>query len=109
MADLITVYNIYTNITPSMGHRIQAALVEWCEPVFGEADTTPNHAQRLQFAQKCLGQANREKAVQMLLPLFATNADFQSQGDSFEDGAISWVVNHYLGAPGVLAGILAVL
>ena len=109
MADLITVYNIYTNITPSMGHRIQAALVEWCEPVFAEDAGTANHAARLEFAQACLVQANREKAVQMLLPLFATNTDFQTSGDAFTDGAIAWVVNHYLSEPGVLAGLLAAL
>lgn len=109
MADLITVYNIYTNITPSMGHRIQAALVEWCEPVFSEDAGTANHAARLQFAQACLVQEKREKAVQMLLPLFATNTDFQTSGDAFTDGAIAWVVNHYLTEPGVLAGLLATL
>ena len=109
MADLITVYNIYTNVTPSMRHRIEAALIEWCEPVFSEDAGTADHAQRLEFSQKCLGETARQKAVQMLLPLFATNADFQAQGDSFEDGAISWVVNHYLSEPGILAGLLAAL
>lgn len=109
MATLIEVYGIYTNITPSMGHRIQAALVEWCEPVFSEDAGTANHAARLQFAQACLVQEKREKAVQMLLPLFATNTDFQTSGDAFTDGAIAWVVNHYLTEPGVLAGLLATL
>lgn len=109
MADLITVYGIYTNITPSMGHRIQAALILWIEPVFAEPAGTANHADRLAFAQKCLDQSARERAVHLLLPLFATNSDFQSSGDSFSDGAIAWVVNHYLSEPGVLAGVLAAL
>ena len=109
MATLIEVYNIYSNVTPSMRHRIEAAVISWCEPVFAEDPGTTNHADRLAFSQKCLGETARQKAVQMLLPLFATNNDFQSQGDSFDDGAISWVVNHYLSEPGVLAGLLAEL
>jgi len=109
MTALIDVYNIYSNVTPSMRHRIEAALISWCEPVFAEDAGTANHAQRLAFAQAALVETKRERAVQMLLPLFATNGDFQSQGDSFTDGAIGWVVNHYLSEPGVLAGVLAAL
>jgi len=109
MTALIDIYNIFSNVTPSMRHRIEAAVISWCEPVFAEDGGTANHADRLAFAQKCLDETARQKAVMMLLPLFATNADFQAEGDSFDDGAISWVVNHYLSEPGVLAGLLAEL
>jgi hypothetical protein len=34
------------------------------------------------------------------------NLRVAAEGDSFADGAISWVVNHYLSTPGVLAGII---
>ena len=106
MADLLTVYNIYRNRTPSMAARVEAAVVLWCEARFSEDAGTADHANRVAFAQKCLDETRRQKAVLMLLPLFATNADFQSQGDSFSDGAIAWVVNHYLSEPGLLAGII---
>ena len=107
MTDLLTIYNIYRNRTPSMTARIEAAVVVWCEAVFSEDAGTADHANRVLFAQRCLDETKRQKAVLMLLPLFATNADFQSQGDSFSDGAIAWVVNHYLSTATALAGLLA--
>ena len=107
MTDLLGIYNIYRNRTPSMTARIEAAVVVWCEAVFSEDAGTADHANRVTFSQKCLDEAKRQKAVLMLLPLFATNVDFQAEGDSFADGAISWVVNHYLSTPTALAGIVA--
>jgi hypothetical protein len=48
MADLLTIYNIYRNRTPSMTARIEAAVVVWCEAVGGETLPTNQSSYNVQ-------------------------------------------------------------
>ena len=109
MATLYDIYNLMVNRTPSVQHRIEGAVVVWAEAVFAEDVATANHASRLAVAQGALIDVKRQKIALALIPLFATNANYQTLGEALDDGSVSWVVNHYLGEVGVLQGILAEL
>ena len=96
MATLEQIYGLAAYMPPSLRQRIEAAWLVKMEAIMGEDAGTTNHAKRVQLAEKCLEPVVRQKVVNALVAVMATNADMQTQGDNISDGSIHWLVGHYV-------------
>jgi len=107
MATLEHIYGLVAYMPPSLKQRIEAAWLVKMEAILGEDAGTTNHAKRAQLAEKCLDPVTRQKVVGAFVAVMVTNATIQTEGDNIDDGAIHWLIGHYVDMATFVDGALA--
>jgi len=107
MATLGQIYGLAQYMPPSLKQRIEAGWLVKMEAILSEDAGTPNHAKRAQLAEKCLEPVMRQKVVNAFVAVMVTNATVQDQIDNIDDGAIHWLVGHYVDMATFVDGALA--
>lgn len=107
MATLEHIYGLVAYMPPSLRQRIEAAWLVKMEAILGEDAGTANHAKRAQLAEKCLEPVTRQKVVGAFVAVIATNETIQTEGDNIDDGAIHWLIGHYVDMATFVDGALA--
>ncbi len=94
LIDIAAVFNAAT--TDPIFRRFQAACLVAAKDIKAESSNTPNHEQRVGWADAVLQLSPGESAFRVYRHLryaIATNSAFQAAGDQVTDNDIQFIVN----------------
>lgn len=96
-ATLLDIYNAIYSSSGELFARFTAATLKLAGGVLAEDPGTPNHANRVAWAQYVLIEDNAKvKGSELCKLSFAQNGDLQQQGNTAEDSFIEWLCATYL-------------
>ena len=82
--------------TGTLYHKVRGAVIKTAAAIYGEADTTTNHANRLLWAKDVLLTGNVAGRTAEMYRMAMTNTDIVNAGDAALDTDVEWVVSYFL-------------
>ena len=102
MATLIEVSRLL-NARGDLWNKFRGGVIKSAASVYAEADTTPNHAARLNWARDILANGNVDARAEEMYRMGMTNPTIASLGDASTDNDVEYVIAVHLDT--VAAGV----
>ena len=95
MATLIEVSKLLDS-TGDLYHKVRGGVIKSAASVYAEADTTLNHAARLNWARDVLLIGNVEGRTREMYRMCLTNAQIVAAGNAASESDVEWCLSFFL-------------